>query len=61
MKSCCGRKAFCDIVMNGTIAGCPCLDCLVKVTCTKICDDLNNHYKSIFNFDHEEMKWQTSD
>jgi len=61
MKSCCVRSAFCDIVMNGTTKGCPCFNCLVKVTCIKICDDLNNFYRSIFNFDHEEMSWRDSD
>jgi hypothetical protein len=61
MRSCCMRSAFCDIVMNGTIGDCPCLNCLVKVTCIKICDDLNNYYRSIFHFDNEEMKCQNLD
>jgi len=61
MKSCCMRSYYCDIVMNNSVKGCPCLDCLVKVTCTKICEDMNNYYKSIFNFDSEEMSWQNSD
>ncbi len=58
MKSCCLRSGFCDLQMNNSVGDCPCLSCLVKVTCTKICDDLNVYYKSIFNFDHEEIKWE---
>lgn len=58
MKECCLRSAFCDLVMNGTIGNCPCLDCIVKPVCSEICDELNNHYRSIFNFDHEEMSWK---
>ena len=58
MKTCCIRSAFCDLVMNNSVGDCPCLDCLVKVICTEICDDLNNYYRSVFNFDHEEMGWK---
>jgi len=60
-EECCKRSYICDLVMNGSVQGCPCLTCLVKVTCEKICDDLNNYYRSIFPFDHEEMKWRDLD
>jgi hypothetical protein len=61
MTTCCKRSGFCDIQMNGSTIQCPCLKCLIKPICETICDDLNNYYRSIFHFDHEEMEWQNSD
>jgi hypothetical protein len=35
---------------------CPCNKCVIKVMCSDICDEFNDYYKSIFNFDHEGKK-----
>jgi len=58
---CCIRSGFCDLQMNNNVEKCPCGKCLVKGICNEICNDLNNYYRSIFNFDHEEMQCKDSD
>ena len=49
------KSSFCDPQMNGTTSGCPCETCIVKPVCTTdICEEMNNFYRGIFGFDHED-------
>lgn len=57
--SCCWRSYEpCDLLMYGkeVYKDCPCNKCVIKVMCSDICDEFNDYYKSIFNFDHEGKK-----
>jgi hypothetical protein len=46
----CLDHSTCVFIAQGycAITECPCRICIIKVTCTEICDDLKRHYNKIF-------------
>lgn len=58
--NCCWRSYDCDIIMygKGMYKDCPCRDCLIKTICSSVCDKMNDFYKKIFGFNHEEYNQQ---
>jgi hypothetical protein len=53
----CMKSGFCDLQMNNTTSNCSCQECFLKIICTTdICERLNDFYRSVFKFDHEDYK-----
>ena len=44
------KDGFCEILTYTDRSKCPCSECLVKVTCNKLCDDLCDFFSSIYKF-----------
>ena len=56
--SSCPTSAGCDLIMGDMTNGCPCADCIVKVTCMELdlCDKYREFYELKFGFDPGDQK-----